>query len=150
MQLHAIRAASVALAFALGLAGAPGLAGGETDAPTEDAKIEPPGGEVLGMSQFYTGSVAQTGQFPGKLVCLRSDRGFVPASADDCDAAKRVYALQMADDDALRPLIAGNQEVFDQMQSLLGRDVVVTGRYHTNTGMVIASAVLPKETTPVR
>jgi len=149
MELHAIRAATVALALVL--AGAPGPAAGDTTVPpTEDAKVEPPGGEVLGMSQFYTGSVAQTGQFPGKLVCLRSDRAFVPANADDCDATRRVYALQMANDDALRPLVAGNQEVFDQMQSMLGRDVVVTGRYHTNTGMVIASAVLPQETTPVR
>jgi hypothetical protein len=122
----------------LALAGAPA---GAADQPGGVPPVKPPGGEVLEMSEFYSGSVAQTGKFPGKIVCLRADRAFVPVSADECDSSKRVFALAMERDNVTRPLVAGSKGVHSQLEDLIGRDVVITGRYDNSTGVLLASAI---------
>ncbi len=111
----------------------------------EPPKVEPPGGEVLDMSKHMTGSVGQTGQFPGKLVCLRSKTEFAPLSASECAAGQRVYALEMKDEDAMRPIQAGAPEVENQLASLLGKEVLVQGRFHNSTGMLIAASIEEKQ-----
>ncbi|MEW6270275.1 MAG: hypothetical protein AB1689_13370, partial [Thermodesulfobacteriota bacterium] len=108
--------------------------------------VKPPGGEVLEMSEFYSSSVAQTGEFPGKLVCLRSDRAYVPVAAEEC-SGKRVFALAMERDNVTRPIIAGSDRVHSRLNELLGQEVRVTGRYDTNTGMLLASAIEPYRAT---
>lgn len=110
----------------------------------DSPKVEPPGGEVLDMSKHMSGSVGQTGQFPGKLVCLRSKETFAPLSASECAAGERVYALEMKDDQAMRPIQAGAPEVEQQLRDLLGKDVLVQGRFHNSTGMLIAASVQEK------
>lgn len=107
-------------------------------------KVDPPG-EVLEMSDHMTGSVGQTGEFPGKLICVRSKEALVPLTAEECGAKDRVYAIEMADDKAVRPVKAGNEEVERQMSDLLGKTVMVSGKFHSATGMVIASAVREKD-----
>lgn len=90
--------------------------------------------------------MSQAGQFPGRLVCLRSGKAFVPATAQECEPTKRVFALEMQEDRAMRPLIAGNEQVHTETKDFLGKDVVVMGRYHTDTRLLIASGIEPKET----
>lgn len=108
-------------------------------------RVEPPGGEVLDMSKHMTGSVGQAGQFPGKIVCLRSKESFAPLSASECAAGERVYALEMKDEQAMRPIQAGAPEVENQLRDLLGKEVLVQGRFHNSTGMLIAASIQEKQ-----
>lgn len=111
----------------------------------ETPKVEPPGGEVLDMSKHVNGSVGQTGQFPGKIVCLRSKTEFAPLSASECAAGQRVYALEMKDESAMRPIQAGGADVENQLAGFLGKEVVVQGRFHNSTGMLIAASIEEKK-----
>lgn len=131
-------AAAAAALFAATLAGA-------APSPADEAKVAPPGGEVLQMQEHMTGSVAQTGDFPGRLVCLRSKESFAPLSASECASGDRVYALEMKGEKALRPIQAASPEVEAQLRDLLGRNVRVQGRFHNETNTVFAGSVRPDE-----
>ena len=132
---------SVLLAASLATATDPQSAAPSSDAP----RVEPPGGEVLDMSKHMSGSVGQTGQFPGRIVCLRSKESFAPLSASECAAGERVYALEMKDEQAMRPIQAGAPEVESQLRDLLGKEVLVQGRFHNSTGMLIAASIQEKQ-----
>jgi hypothetical protein len=108
-------------------------------------KVPPPGGEVLEMNKHMTGSVGETGQFPGKLVCLRSKESFAPLSASECAAGERLYALEMKEGNAMRPIQAGAPGVESQLAGLLGKEVLVQGRFHNSTGMLIAASIEEKQ-----
>lgn len=118
---------------------------GTSTALAEEAKVAPPGGEVLQMDQHMTGSVGETGDFPGRLVCLRSKESFTPLTASECASGDRVYALEMKGEKAMRPIQAGSKEVEAQLRDMLGRNVRVQGRFHNETNTVIASSVRPDE-----
>src|SRR4029079_694027 len=95
--------------------------------------VDPPGGENLEMNKHFTDRAGQVGDFPGKLVCLRSKESFVPLSAEDCASGERVYALQMESQRAMRPIKAGDEHVEQQLHELLGKTVMVSGRYESST-----------------
>lgn len=132
------RTAATALSAVVLLFGAPALA--------DDAVVKPPGGEVLQMDDHMTGSVGETGDFPGRIVCLRSKESFTPLSASECDSGDRVYALEMKGEKSLRPIQAGSREVEAQLREFLGRDVRIQGKFHNETNTVIAASVRPADT----
>lgn len=118
---------------------------GGTLARAEDGVVAPPGGEVLEMRDHMSGSVGQMGEFPGRLVCLRSKESFAPLSASECASGDRVYALEMKGEKALRPIQAASPEVETQLRDMLGRDVRIQGRFHNETNTVIAASVRPAD-----
>jgi len=135
-----------AATFAAGIFAATLALGAEVTG--DQPKVQPPGGENLEMSKHFTGSVGETGQFPGTLVCLRSKESFVPLSAEDCAGGERVYALEMKDDKAMHPIKAGGDEVETQLHQLLGKPVLVTGLFQSSTGLLIASSVQERQEKP--
>lgn len=121
------------------------LLGAAMPAQADDPPVAPPGGETLKMNQHFTGSVGQTGDFAGRLVCLRSRESFTPLSASECAAGDRVYALEMKGEKSLRPLQAASPEVESQLRAMLGREVRVMGRFHNETNTVIVASVRPAD-----
>jgi hypothetical protein len=109
--------------------------------PSGDAKVDPPGGDRLELPRHRTGTVGDAGQFPGKLVCLRSKEAFTPLSASECASGERVYALEVDGSDERHPIQAGSPEIEDQLRGLLGKEVVVQGKYQNATGMLTAASV---------
>lgn len=100
----------------------------------------PPGSTQLNLDQYLTGTgTDRNGAFPGKLVCLPTRHGFAPKSAEYCGEGK-VYQLSMSDDLAV-PVKAGNDRVRDMMQHLREQQVVVRGRFSTQTGIITSSGV---------
>lgn len=98
------------------------------------------------MSEFYAGGESiQTGSFPGKIVCLRSDRQFVAAPGEECAAGKRIFALKLEEGDLTQPLLAGSEEVAQQFDEMLGEDVVVQGKFYPSTGMILVASLQPKQ-----
>jgi hypothetical protein len=91
--------------------------------PDDQPKVQPPGGDNLEMSKHFSGSVGQTGEFPGRLVCLRSKESFVPLSAADCPAGDSIYALEMKGEKAIHPIKASAQGVEAQLHDLIGKPV---------------------------
>jgi hypothetical protein len=131
------RTAATALSAVLLLLGTPALA--------DDPVVKPPGGETLQMDDHMTGSVGETGDFPGRIVCLRSKQSFTPLSASECDSGERVYALEMKGEQSLRPIQAGSRAVEGQLREFLGRDVRIQGKFHNETNTVIAASVRPAD-----
>lgn len=136
--MHALKRCStvVATLFAATLVGG-------TSAGAADPVVAPPGGEALQMQEHMTGSVGQVGEFPGRVVCLRSKTSFTPLSASECASGDSVYALEMKGDKAMRPIQAASREVETQLRDMLGRDVRIQGRFHNETNTVIAASVRP-------
>lgn len=132
------RTTSGAALLAALLVGSPAVA---ADAQGDRPAVDPPGGETLKMDQHMTGSVGETGEFPGRLVCLRSKDSFAPLSASECAAGARVYALEMKGESTMRPIQAGSPQVEAQLQDLLGKSVRVSGKFHNETNTVLASSV---------
>ena len=93
------------------------------------------------MDKFYPGTMVKVGEFPGELVCLRSDDSFVPASADECGTGNRVWALSMKQEGVVHPLLAGNESVLQRFKEMVGSRVVVEGKYYSSTGLIMASAI---------
>jgi len=142
-RTHPLFAAALALVVVVGAAYA---ADDRETIPPTDTKVKPPGGEGQQMYQFYAGNTpGDTGQFDGKIVCLRSDRKFTTAPAAECGSKNRIFALDMDDVGLTHPLLAGSEEVEEELQKNLGRDVTVQGRYYESTGMILAGAILPKQ-----
>ena len=110
-------------------------------ASADDGKVAPPGGEMLQMNEHVTSSVAQMGDFPGRIVCLRSKESFTPLSASECASGDSVYALEMKGEKTMRPIQAASPEVKAQLHDMLGRNVRIQGRFHNGTNTVIAGSV---------
>jgi hypothetical protein len=110
-------------------------------ASADDGKVAPPGGEMLQMNEHVTSSVAQMGDFPGRIVCLRSKESFTPLSASECASGDSVYALEMKGEKTMRPIQAASPEVKAQLHDMLGRNVRIQGRFHNETNTVIAGLV---------
>lgn len=137
MHVKRCAVAAAALCAAALVGASPSLA--------DDTKVAPPGGEVLQMQEHMTGSVAQTGDFPGRLVCLRTKDSFTPLSASECASGDRVYALEMKGEKTMRPIQAGSKQVEAQLHDMVGRNVRIQGRFHNETNTVIAGSVRPDE-----
>jgi hypothetical protein len=137
MDVKRCAATAAALLTAAFVSTAPALA--------DDPKVAPPGGEVLQMQEHMTGSVGQTGDFPGRLVCLRSKESFTPLSASECASGDRVYALEMKGEKSMRPIQAASPEVEAQLHDMIGRNVRIQGRFHNETNTVIAGSVRADE-----
>jgi hypothetical protein len=139
----------VLCAAALALLAASATARADEDrgtVPPTETDVKPPGGEGQQMYQFYAGNTpGDTGQFDGKIVCLRADRKFTTAPAEECGSKNRIYALDLDDVDLTHPLLAGSERVEDELQQNLGRAVTVQGRYYESTGMILAGGILPKQ-----
>ena len=86
-------------------------------ASADDGKVAPPGGEMLQMNEHVTSSVAQMGDFPGRIVCLRSKESFTPLSASECASGDSVYALEMKGEKTMRPIQAASPEVKAQLHA---------------------------------
>jgi hypothetical protein len=141
-RVHVLACATLASAMLCG----PALA---DDAQPDHAKVAPPGGENAKLNDHFTGGVAQTGDFPGRLICLRSKESFVPLSAEDCGAAgSRIYALELKGEKSVYPIKAGGDPVEQQIHQLLGKPVVVTGRYESSTGILLASSIKERKENP--
>ncbi len=142
-KMFVICAAALALAMAAG----PARADDDRDTvPPAKTNVNPPGGDANEMYQFYSGNTpGDTGQFKGTIVCLRSDRSFATAPAEECGSKNPIFALDMDDVDLTHPLLAGGKEVEDDLHENLGREVTVQGQYYESTGMILAGAILPKQ-----
>jgi len=96
---------------------------------------QPPGGEQLGLANFYAGSDAKMGEFKGKLVCLRTDKSFASTNAEEC-TANRIFALSVETPPTVIPLLAANEKAQQQMGQLINQEVVVRGKYYTSVGYI--------------
>jgi hypothetical protein len=106
----------------------------------------PPGGEKLKLDQFYTGTdEGRLGEFPGTLVCLRTDRAFTSASAEEC-AANRIYALSVSSPPTLIPLLAANATAQQQMARLVNQKVVVRGKHYESIGVLAVGDIESADT----
>jgi hypothetical protein len=109
------------------------------------------GAEILGdamdqgMHWYYTGFGDQVGQFPGKLVCVQADKAIIDAAGEEGEASHDVFALSMDRGSMEHPIIPGTSQVRHELRSdqFLGRRVVVQGKYYRDTGMILASRILP-------
>ena len=103
------------------------------------------GGDIPSMLRFYAGSPAltRTGDFPGKLVCLRCDLKPGPDAMAQCEKEGHRHALSMDRDAMIHPLIAGSEPVLKQINSaeLHGKDVVVHGKYYPATGIIFVDRI---------
>ncbi len=103
-----------------------------------------PLGHGMQMSTFYTGEMGSTGEFPGRLLCFRTGRGFVPAPADRCAKKDHVYVLSMQHGSMVHPLLAGDPQTLKKLPTLIGKKVVVEGKYYESIGMVVAGSMRPR------
>jgi hypothetical protein len=119
------------------VAASPALAAG----PQRAAKALSPFGHALQMSTFYTGDVGSTGEFPGTLLCLHTGRQFIPAPVDECAKKDHVYVLSMQDGSMVHPLLAGDPQTLEKLPKLVGKKVVVDGKYYESIGMLVAGNI---------
>lgn len=148
MMPHRSACRRVAPMFAFALAIVAPVAWPAVRTSAESGVVAPPGGQILELSEFYTSSVGHFGRFPGELVCLPSEKAFVSSAAEDCKEPGRVFALKVRPDSATRPLVAASERTEQQMHQLVGRRVIVDGRYHSSTGVLIASTVTAGDDAP--
>ena len=105
------------------------------------AKALSPFGHAMQMSTFYTGEVGSTGEFPGTLLCLHTGREFIPAPVDQCAKKDHVYVLSMQDGSMVHPLLAGDRQTLKELPQLVGKKVVVDGKYYESIGMIVAGNI---------
>jgi hypothetical protein len=108
------------------------------------AKALSPFGHAMQMSTFYVGDVGTTGEFPGRLLCLHTGRQFIPAPVDQCAKKDHVYVLSMQDGSMVHPLLAGDPQTLEKLPRLVGKKVVVDGKYYESVGMVVAGNIRPR------
>src|SRR5262249_22573486 len=133
------RSSIVVTAGALLLASASGIARSADQppaAPATDASL-------LATARFFTGSVGHTGQFPGKLVCLRCDLNPSSEAKAQCEKEGHRHALQIQGDPLLHPLLGVSEDILKQINSdaMHDKQVLVTGTYYPATGAVLVSAI---------
>ncbi len=108
----------------------------------------PPGGETLSMSKFYTGIIpGEVGTFPGKLVCLGCDLVHGAGAAAGCKTLGHRHALSMDDGMMIHPLVAGTEEVLQQINSgeLHGKKVKTSGIHYPSTGVIFVNQIAVME-----
>lgn len=107
----------------------------------------PPGGDLLPMARFYTGSLIKVGDFPGTLVCLRCDLKPAPGAMAQCEREGHRHALSMEMDAMIHPLLVGSAEVLKQINSgeLHGKRVTVHGKYYSATGAILVDRISREE-----
>ncbi len=130
--------AVVAVAVAMLTVG--GVARGDEKRSAQAASSE---GSTLSMSKFYGGSSARTGDFPGKLVCLRCDLKPGPGAMAQCEKEGHRHALAMDSDGMIHPLLPGTEKVLKQINSgeLHGKEVTVHGKYYPATGAILVDRI---------
>jgi hypothetical protein len=112
-------------------------------ADEQPAPVAPPGGESLKLDQYYGDAVSRIGSFPGKLVCVSTDRPFVPENATTC-APNKVYALVLPGSTATIPVIASSEAAKVQFAKLLDQTVLVRGKHYPDKDMIAAASVDPR------
>lgn len=129
-------------ALFLGLMAALTVAGRSAGEDPTPARANPAAGD-LSVAKFYTGSVTQTGNFPGKLVCLRCDLAPGPGAGKQCAESGHRQALAAQEGGAIYPLIAGSDAVLAQINSdaLHGKEVIVQGILYPSTGIIFVNRV---------
>lgn len=91
---------------------------------------------------FYTGTTpSQPGRFEGRVVCLRTDRGFAAEAADGCQEGARVLALSMNGGDLVQPVLTMTPEAQKALESHVDEEVVIVGKHYASIGMILASGV---------
>jgi len=131
---------TVAAVAALLLAGRPAAAGDTPRKPHVQSM------ESLGsMAKFWSGTSGRTGNFPGKLVCLRCDAGMSREGSQKCEELGHRHALAMEGDAMLHPLLAGTETMARQVNSaeLHGKQVSVHGVYYPGTGVILVDRIDP-------
>jgi hypothetical protein len=119
------------------------LAGTARGADERPAPVAPPGGESLKLDQYYGDAVSRIGSFPGKLVCVSTDRPFVPENATTC-APDKVYALALQGSNTTIPMIASSEAAKAQFGKLLDQTVLVRGKHYPDKDMIAAASVDPR------
>lgn len=109
----------------------------------QEHAAHPHGGPVLSMARFYSGAAEWTGDFPGKLVCLRCDLKPGPGAMAQCEQKGHRHALSMEDDAMIHPLLAGTEDILKQINSgdLHGKNVTVHGKYYPSTGAILVDRI---------
>jgi hypothetical protein len=104
-------------------------------------------GSTLSMARFYGGGGARTGDFPGRLVCLRCDLKPGPNAMSQCEKLGHHHALSMEMDAMIHPLLPGTEKTLKQINSgeLHGKDVIVHGKYYANTGAILVDRIAEKK-----
>ncbi len=93
------------------------------------------------MAMFYTSDTTSTGEFPGRLLCLRSVLDSVPSPVEQCAKKDHVYVLSMERGAMVHPLLPGDPRTLKRLPTLVGKRVVVEGKYYESIGMILASHV---------
>jgi len=93
------------------------------------------------MSTFYTADVGSSGEFPGTLLCFHTGHGFVPSPVSQCAEKRHVYVLSMRHGSMVHPLLAGDRQALEKLPKLVGKKVVVEGKYYESTGMLLAADI---------
>lgn len=96
------------------------------------------------MARYYSGPSAEVGLFPGKITCVKVGEVRTAAGAKNCGKEGYIYVLSMEEGDMLHPLLAGTEEVFQQLESrkLDQERVVVHGNFYPSNGTLLADKIL--------
>jgi hypothetical protein len=132
---HLFRRVILASLVASGISG-PALGGEHLRTPTTGADSS------LSIARFYTASVVNVGEFPGtliKLSCTPNESG----DPGPHERQRHDYALVVAGDDVIHPLLPGTNEVRRALSSgsLQGSEVAVYGKYYPSTGVIFVSRI---------
>jgi len=101
-------------------------------------------GSSSSMITSYAGPLsAHVGNFSGKLVCLRCDLKPGPDAMKQCEKEGHRHALSMDGDAMIHPLLAGDEAVFNQINSgdLHGKEVTVHGKHYASTGFILVDQI---------
>jgi len=124
------------IAFSITIAGMAATAFGQPQGDMADPLTD---------ARFYTGSAGTQGVFPGKLVCLRCDLHPSDAAKAQCAKAGHQYALEIAGDPTIHPLLPGDAAALKQLNAAPhGAQVSVTGMLFPNLGTILVSSVATK------
>jgi hypothetical protein len=113
----------------------------------EKGSAQPQPGSILSMAWFYSGSSGRIGNYPGNLVCLRCDLKPGPGAMAQCKKEGHRHALSMDSDGMIHPLLAGTDQVLNQINSgqLHDKQVVVHGTYYPSTGAILVDRITEKK-----
>ncbi len=110
-------------------------------AEPQQAPHTAPFGHAMEMSQYYsTTGWGSVGEFPGTVECA-DVRDFLAAPVDQCAQKDHVYALSLQDGSMIYPLVAGDPQTLEKLPELVGKKVLVQGKYYESIGMIVAGAI---------